>query len=231
MVRPSPSTRLADVAAAGMQVFGRLGYRRTKMADVSAAAGLSTGAIYTYVDSKEALLHLVFAWFFGHYAENSTPDLPIVAPAFGDTLELVASGLKKQAATPLLRSALTSNEARDVGSELRQIVEEMYSMIERLWPILAVIETCAVDLPELQKFYFDDRRPGQVRLLARYLEQRAGEGGLCDNGDAILTAQLAVEVITWHAWHRLEGFDAPRFADAGSRQVVVDFVCNALEHR
>ena len=110
-------------------------------------------------------------------------------------------------------------------------MEEMYSMIERLWPILAVIETCAVDLPELEKLYFGDRRPGQVGLLARYLQHRSGEGGLCDNGDAALTAQLAIEVITWHAWHRLEGFDAPRFAGASSRQVVVDFVCNALEQR
>ena len=31
------------------------------MAEVAAEAGLSTGAVYTYVDSKEALLHLVLA--------------------------------------------------------------------------------------------------------------------------------------------------------------------------
>ena len=76
MNRPSSSTRLGDLARAGMQTFGRLGYRRTKMAEVSAAAGLSTGAIYTYVESKEALLHLVFAWFFADYTEEAMPELP-----------------------------------------------------------------------------------------------------------------------------------------------------------
>jgi hypothetical protein len=43
--------------------------------------------------------------------------------------------------------------------------------------------------------------------------------------------QLEVEAINWHAWHRLENFDAPGLPGGGSRQVVVDFVCNALEQR
>lgn len=200
------------------------------MAEVAGAAGLSAGAIYTYVDSKESLLHVVFAQFFGRYAEG-IPELPITAPPFPETLDLVGRGLRSEAATPLLRAAADCDGPSDVRHELSAIVEEYYSMLERVWPILAVIERCAVDLSELRDFYFGRRRPGQLGLLARYVARRAASGQLADLGDAELAAQLAVEAITWHAWHRLEGFDATRHTKAGSRQVVVDFVCNALAAR
>jgi AcrR family transcriptional regulator len=229
VARPSPSDRLADVAAAGTEVLGRLGYRRTKMADVASAAGLSAGAVYTYVESKEALLHLVFAWFFGEYGEGSLPELPVMAPPFSETLELVATGLRREARTPILRAAVDRAPAVGDSSELREIVGELYSMVDRLWPVLAVIETCAVDLPELYRFYFEGRRPSQVRLLARYLEARRTSDGPGHGGDPELTAQLAMEVVTWHAWHRREGFDATRFTDPASRDAVIAFVCNALE--
>jgi AcrR family transcriptional regulator len=226
MVRKPPS-RLGDIAVAATDVFGRLGYRRTKMADVSATAGLSAGAIYTYVESKEALLHVVFAQFFRTYDEGG-PALPVSAPPFQQTLDLLDRGLRTEAATPLLRAAAESDTPADVRGELRQILDEHYSLVERLWRILAVVEKCSIDLPELRQFYFGRRRRNQLGLLARYLDRRAGSGKLTVLGDCDLTAQLAIEAITWHAWHRLEGFDAPRFGAAGSRETVIEFICNAL---
>ena len=67
-------------------MFGRLGYRRTRMADVATQAGLSSGAVYTYVESKEALFHLVFAHAFGQFAEGM-PAPPLATPAFAETLD------------------------------------------------------------------------------------------------------------------------------------------------
>ena len=227
MARTASPARLDDIAAAGTSVFGRLGYRRTKMAEVAAAAGMSSGAIYTYVESKEALLHVVFACFFGQYAEGA-PDLPVKDPGLEETLGMVARGLRRQAATPVLRAALDVKSPEDVRAELAAVVDELYSVVDRLWPILAVIESCAVDLPELYEFYFERRRRSQLALFATYVEQRAANGHLAAKADPELVAQLATEAVTWFAWHRLEGFDAGRFPGEGSRQTVVDFVCDAL---
>ena len=42
--RGSAEQRITQIADAATHVFGRLGYRRTHMADVATEAGLSSGA-------------------------------------------------------------------------------------------------------------------------------------------------------------------------------------------
>ena len=65
------------------------------MADVATEAGLSSGAIYSYVQSKEALFHLVFVQAFGRL-EDPAPALPLAAPPLADTLKLIADGLRRR---------------------------------------------------------------------------------------------------------------------------------------
>ena len=227
MPRTSPPERLVEVAEAATRVFGRLGYRRTHMADVATQAGLSSGAVYTYVESKEALFHLVFAHAFGQFAE-ALPALPLATPAFPDTLALIGRGLRKAAATPRLRVALDEADPDDVEAELTAIVEERYAMTERLWPVLAVIERCAVDLPELESLYFQRGRPSHLAQLTTYLEQRAARGHLRTLSDAAVGARIVTEAITWFAWHRREDRDAHLYEDEAARRTVIEFVCHAL---
>src|SRR5215472_9569017 len=52
---------LAEVADAAVKVFTAKGFRAAGISDVAAALGLSHGALYTYVDSKQALLYLALA--------------------------------------------------------------------------------------------------------------------------------------------------------------------------
>ena len=61
-------------------------------------------------------------------------------------------------------------------------------MIERLWPVLAVIERCAVDLPELESLYFQRGRPSHLAQLTTYLEQRAAGGHLRTLPDAAVAS-------------------------------------------
>src|ERR1700688_192462 len=227
MPRTPQPERLVDVAEAATRVFGRLGYRRTHMADVAAQAGLSSGAVYTYVESKEALFHLVFAHAFGQFGEGM-PTLPLATPAFAETLHLIGQGLRKAAATPGLRAALDEADAGDIEVELTAIIEERYAMIERLWPILAVIERCAVDLPELEALYFQRGRPSHLAQLTKYLEQRGASGHLRTMPDAAVAARLVTEAITWFAWHRREDRDARSYDDEAARRTVIDCVCHAL---
>jgi len=221
------SERLVCLAEAATRVFGRLGYRRTHMADVATEAGLSSGAVYTYVETKEALFHLVFAHAFGQFAQGP-PSLPLVTPAPGETLQLIGRGLRKAAATPLLRAALDGADPEDVRAELTAIVEERYDMMERLWPVLAVIERCAVDLPDLEALYFQRGRRGHLAQLARYLDQRAAGGLLRTMPDTAVAARIVTEAITWFAWHRREDRDAAVYDDKRARRTVIQFVGDAL---
>jgi AcrR family transcriptional regulator len=226
MTRVSPQDRLAAVASAATEVFGRLGYRGTRTADVAAAAGLSTGALFTYVESKEALFHLVFAFGFGQY-HDKLPDLPLASPAPGETLRLIEQELRKVPA-PRLRSALEEDQPSDAAAELRGIVEERYDMLTRLWPMLAVIERCAPELPELETFYFRRARVGYFTRLTQYLQERADAGYLRSLPDAAITARIVTETITWFAGKRHQGRDAHTYDDEIVKRTVVEFLCAAL---
>ena len=226
MVRTPPAERLTEVADAATRVFGRLGYRRTRMAEVAAEAGLSSGSVFTYVESKEALFHLVFAKGFGHFAEG-LPLLPLATPAPGETVRLIEQGLRR-AEAPRLMAALQEHKPRDVRVELSGIVEERYGLLESLWPLLAVIEQSAVDLPELEEFYYGRTRPAYFAQLVRYLEDRVAGGYFTSMADAEVAARIVSETIVWFSWHRHEGRDALLFDDDLTRRTVVEFICAAL---
>jgi AcrR family transcriptional regulator len=227
MVRASPRERLPEIADAATRVFGRFGYRRTQMAAVASEAGLSAGAIYTYVESKEALFHLVFAHGFGVLGD-APPTLPVATPPFEETLVLIGRGLSRAAATPCLRAALHNDAPEDARAELTAVIEERYNMVERYWPVLAVIERSAVDLPALEELYFQRARRDHFRELQSYLEHRAAAGYLRVLPDARVAARLTTEAIVWFAWHRREDRDGVTYDDDGTRRTVIDFVCNAL---
>jgi AcrR family transcriptional regulator len=226
MGRLPPGERLAAVASTATAVFGRSGYRGTRMADVAAEAGMSSGAIFTYVESKEALFQLVFAFGFGCY-QDTLPDLPLPTPADGETVALIADHLKR-VPTPALRAALAEDNPADVRRELAGIVAERYSAIATLWPLLAVIERCAVDLPELEDFYFRRMRTRYFDQLAKYLAARQSTGRLRAMPDTAVTARLITEAISWFAWKRHEGRDALLYDEDVAKQTVVAFIGAAL---
>ncbi len=226
MARSIPPGRLELIIQVASDSFGRLGYRRTRMADVAADAGLSAGAIYTYVESKEALFHLVVSDGFGML--KPTPDLPVRTSPFEETLQLISAGLKERGATPLLKSALVTDAPEDVRSELAAIVKEQYDMVASLSRVLPVIEKCAIDLPELDELYFGRRRRRQIDFLVQYVTIRTEGGFFVDFSDPAVTAQIITEGVAWSAWKRLEGHDAKRFDDAVCRATIAEFVCRAL---
>jgi AcrR family transcriptional regulator len=202
------------------------------MADVAAVAGMSTGSVYTYVDSKEALLHLVLTTSLAPRADglpepDAPPELPVSAPPLEATLADVRDFLDREGSAPVLRAALDAEEPDDVREELAAILQELYTIVSRLWPLLSVLEQCAPDIPAIQEFYFGGRGK-QLSRLAHYVRIRSAAGRLHSFGDPELSAQLAVEAITWHAWHRLEGFDGARFSESGSRDAVIEFAVTAL---
>jgi AcrR family transcriptional regulator len=196
------------------------------MADVAAEAGMSSGSVFTYVESKEALFHLVFVHGFG-LVDQTVVELPLPTPAPGETVKVIEEGLRA-VPVPALREALRREHPVDVAAELREIIEERYSIHEQLWPMLAVIERCAVELPDIEEFYFGRLRVGYFERFATYLERRTASGDLRPMPDVAVTARLISEAISWFAWHRREGRDAALYDDDVARATVVEFTCAAL---
>jgi len=227
MGRVAADQRLRDITRAGVDSFSRLGYRRTRMAEVAASGGMSTGAIYTYVESKEALFDLVLACGFGLPAPDPSV-LPVRTPTLESTMQMVDRELRRLGVAPKLKAALTGPEPSDVRAELVAIVDEQYSKIERLRGVLSVIESCAADLPPLEELYFKRQRRGHIDQFTQYVQIRAATGCFSTLSDSVIASQIVTETIAWSAWKRHEGRDATRFDDDLARRTVIEFTCNAL---
>ena len=226
MPRLPANERLLSIAVAATGIFGRAGYRGTRTADVAAGAGMSAGLLFTYVESKEALLHLVFMHGFGQWPQ-SLPRLPLATPDPRDTIALVERGLAG-IPMPRFQAAMGVEEPADAAGELRQILEERYAVIGRYWPVIRVIARCAAEIPDLEAVYFGQARPGYYADLGRYLERRAAAGLLRAMPDSMVAARVVIESLSWFAWHRLEGRDAILYDDETVRRTVIEFLCAAL---
>jgi AcrR family transcriptional regulator len=226
MTRIPASERVLAIVAAATDAFARLGYRGTRTADVAAGAGISAGSLFTYVESKEALFHLVLLHWLGLLPDPPAV-LPLATPAPGETLALLQRELP-EFPEPRLRAALAGDEPVDVAGELRGIVEERYDLIERYSPLFAIVERCAADLPELETVWFSGARAGYYAELADYLDRRTAAGRLRPMPDSVVTARLVTETVTWSAWRRRGRRDAALYDDHTARRTVIEFVCAAL---
>ena len=225
MPRPSPRERLASLATAATEMFGRLGYRGTRTADVAARAGMSAGSLFTYVESKEALFHLVFVSALDLLPE--APELPLPTPQPGETAALFAGALRDGQPSGL-QAALAGGEPADVAAELRGIIGELYDTIAWAWPVLAVVERCSAEMPDLEAVWFGGGRGGIYTDLAEYLRERTATGRLRPVPDFPVTARVIGELATWFAWHRHEDRDAALYDDTTVRRTVIGFICAAL---
>jgi AcrR family transcriptional regulator len=226
MSRVSTLDRFHQLAKAATEDLGRLGYRGTKTAEVAAKAGISTGSLFNYVESKEALFHLVFLVGFDTTSEH-LPDLPVATPGPGETLAVIEAGLA-HVEMPRMQAALAEEQPADIAQELREIVEERYDLIERYWPLIAVIERCAVEMPELETAWFGLARAGTFEELGTYLDRRMADGYLRTMPDHEVAARIVTESLSWFAWHRREGRDSAQYDDEAARRTVIEFICAAL---
>jgi len=117
---------LADVAAAAARVFTQRGYRETGIADVAQELGLSHGAHYTYVQSKDALLYVALAW-------TIRPDLldgletPVRLSAEAEIFALARQWTDGEG-FPKLAAALTRRQVRSAREEFGEIVDEFFDV-------------------------------------------------------------------------------------------------------
>jgi AcrR family transcriptional regulator len=212
---------LDAIVAAATTVFGRLGYRRTRMSDVAAEAGLSPGALYTYVEGKEALFHLVVS------GEPATA-LPVPNPDPAETVAAVDRSMRAIVPTGALREAAARPGGDDPDGELRALVGEMYDAIAGARALMSVVERSARDVPGLAEQYYRRGRRRYVEDFAAFLRRRGDEGLLRTVPDAAVTARYVIETVAWFAWHRLDDPDSAMIDDGAARETVLDMATAAL---
>jgi len=189
--------------------------------------GVSPGTLYNYVESKEALFHLLIERAFrqGHAVPTAT--LPLPTPPPEATLQLLRERLATEATFPRLDAALARQRVTNVRAELEGVVRELYSLIAGNYHASALIERSALDWPELAAVWFGELRRGILQRLTQYLEHRIERGHLRPVPDAPTAARLILEVVAWFAWHRHEDVFS-QIDDKLAEETTVHFVASAL---
>ena len=212
------------MAAAACTAFIEKGYRRTHVSDVASRLGLSQGAVYGYVESKEALFALALTHAIGSPPLDAL-ELPVRDPGPDALLEPLTAWEPKDS-FPLLTKALRTKQPGDVAAEFGGIVDELFGVLERNRLFLSLVERSAQDLPELADLYFGQLRSGQVSDLETYVSLRVRRGHFRDVPDVGIATRFVVETVAWFAWHRMDDREAhsldAQLARASVRQLVVD---------
>ncbi|MGH7288220.1 MAG: TetR/AcrR family transcriptional regulator, partial [Myxococcota bacterium] len=154
MARPRPPERFSQLRDAALAVFASKGLRRARMADVARAMGVSTGSLYNYVESKEALFHWLVE-LGGTQGPVAKPErLPIPTPPAGATERRLRQQLAEGMRFPRLEAALARRRrVSDAHAELAGIVCELYQRMETTRGTGSAIERSAIDQPDLFELY------------------------------------------------------------------------------
>jgi AcrR family transcriptional regulator len=231
MPRKAAYERLDDLIQAAVDLFIHKGYRRTQMADVTRAMGVSPGAIYRYVESKEALFDLVVHASVSTDIELADLPLPIPTPPPGHTLAFLQEAFQRHGRMAALETALICPTENDPRVELEGIVRELYATLARYRQGIKVIERSALDWPELADLWFKGARHGLIDRLQRYLILRSGQGALRAVPDTLAAARLIIETCAFFALHRHYDPSPTLLDDAVAEEAVVDALIHAYAKR
>ena len=206
------------MADAAVRVFAEKGYRAAGISDVSAALGLSHGAVYTYVDSKQALFYLAL---LRGVQPGAVDDLavPVVAPPPQDIVAMLESWVGTEGRFPGA-DAFAGPESGFGGLELGELIDALYGFIERNRLVIELIGQCAAELPELAKWFFVQQRRTTLEHLGDYLRAGIRSGELRPVPDVPAAARFIVETISWFAMHRHGDLDSAMLDDDTCRVTV-----------
>jgi AcrR family transcriptional regulator len=213
-----PVRPLTEVADAAVKVFTDKGFRTAGISDVSAAMGLSHGALYTYVDSKRALLYLALLRTIRPEAVDGLT-IPVAAPPPDEFVALLKSWVARHGIPPVLDPA-GKPVARSAEEELGAIIDALYDIIEGNRLALQLIERCAADLPEVAQWYFVQRRRATLEQIGDFLRTRIESGELRPVPDTPTAARYINETIAWFAMHRHGDPDSAMLDDDACRRTV-----------
>jgi AcrR family transcriptional regulator len=201
-MRKTDKARWLQLVEAATQVFLSKGYKRTQMADITDAMGLSAGAIYRYVESKEALFELVVRAGAGMQVDASKLSPPLATPRPGATPAFLRETLKREGRIASLRSALARLKVEDVAGEFESIVRELYAKTVQFRVGIKLLDRSALDWPELAALWSGNWRAGLVNQLSRYFDLRISQRLLSAVPDTKAWGRYVIETVAFFALHR-----------------------------
>jgi AcrR family transcriptional regulator len=220
-MRKTSKTRWLELVEAATQVFLNKGYKRAQMSDITDAMGLSAGAIYRYVESKEALFDLVVRAGAGMEVEVSKLTPPIATPRPGATLAYLRETLKREGRIASLHAALARPDVDDVAGEFGGIVRELYAKTMQFRVGVKLLDRSALDWPELAALWSGHWRAGLVNQLSRYLDLRISHRLLSPMPDTKAWGRFVIETVAFFALHRHYDFFPTPMSDAIAEDTAV----------
>ena len=218
---------MAKLVEAATRLFIEKGYRRTQMADITRAMGLSPGAIYRYVESKEALFDLIVR--AGAAPERPLNDLklPLPTPKLGATVQFLRETLQREGRIQTLEAALKRDSVDDARQELDGIIRELYSRIARYHPGIKLLDRSALDWPQLAELWSGQLRGALIEQLAKYLHQRMDKELLRHIPSPRAAARLMIEAVAFFAMHRHYDPSPTQMDDKTAEDTVADTLVHA----
>lgn len=213
-----PVRPLTEIADAAVQVFTDRGFRPAGISDVAAVLGLSHGALYTYADSKQALLSLALRRVI-RPGDVEGLTIPVTVEPPRETAALLEAWWSREMQPPILTTVDRSTR-RSAHEEFGQTIDALYDLVSRNRRALALVSRCAADLPDLAQWHFVEHRRTTLARLADYLRQRIDAGLLPPVPDVPTAARFIVETITWFAMHRHGDPDSATLDDDTCRRTV-----------
>ena len=217
-----PARPLGDIADAAVRVFTAKGFRPAGISDVATELGLSHGAVYTYADSKQALLYLALLRVLDPDAVEQFR-APVATPQPDEIVDMVRKWAVRDGGVSALVEALDRPKRAPgvpVELEIQAIVDQLYTFIESHRTTLQLVERCATELPELAQWYFVESRRGTLARIAEFLSARIEAGVLRPVPDVPVAARFIVETIAWFAMHRHGDLDSAMLSDEDCRRTV-----------
>ncbi len=229
MSRKRPENRLQDIVtnATDMFIISR-GYKRTQMADIARAVGVSPGTLYLQFESKEALFDFLLRQEPDKVPDASKLNFPLPTPVPGETLTFLRKRLQAAMAFPYLHAAIECEGSEDVKAELSVIVREIYSVLYANRRAIKLADTASMDYPELAEVWFSMGRDSLMMPLLQYIDRRTREGYFHVIADSIIVARIVLEICTFWAVHRHWDPHPQLIDDQQTEDAALKFVIQAL---
>lgn len=180
------------IVEAALAAFSRTGFSATQIADIARRAGVSTGALYLYAESKEALFQAAFGLASG--AAPVEADSPLAFHGWDALQKRLRKWTKGPVIWPRLSAAVKA-KAPPKGGDVRAVVTEFYDLIAANRRLLRLIDVSARDVPELANIYEAGIKRRLIADMEVFAARRLGKA-------SPVAARAVTELITWMAMHR-----------------------------
>ncbi len=228
MARSIPPGRLERLIELATETFIAEGYRRTQMADVAEALGVAKGTLYGYVESKAALFDAAIRYADGHEPLPETTELPIETPAPGVTVRRLEDRIAEEATDLRLVQVVATKPPRDVASELRDVLVDLYRRANQNRFAIKLADRCASEHPDLAAAWFGRGRWAQHELLMHYIRARIESGQLRPVPNVPLAARTLLETVAFWAVHRYWDPSPQSIEENAVEVAVVDLLVHSL---